>query len=79
MDISQGDASIEGCCYEGVAERVRPDGLADPGAASDPSDDPGGAVPVQPTAIRSQEQRPAAALAGGQVDRPRGCAAPAGW
>jgi hypothetical protein len=54
-----------------VAQRVRPDGLADPGAARDPSDDPG-AVPVQPSAISSQEDRPGGALADGQVDRPGG-------
>jgi hypothetical protein len=45
--------------------------LADPGAAGDPPDDPGGAVPVQPPPIRGREQRPAASLAGRQVDRPR--------
>jgi hypothetical protein len=72
LDISQGDPSIEGCRYERVAERVRPDGLADPGAASDPSDDPGCAVPVQSAAIGSQEERPVAALADGQIDRSRG-------
>ena len=71
MDISQGDASIERCRDEGVAERVRPDGLADAGAASDPSDNPGRAVPVQPAAIRSQEDRPFAAFTDGQIDRPR--------
>src|SRR5258708_20203965 len=60
-----------GCRDESVAERVRPDGRADAGAASDPADHPGGAVPVQPAAIRSQEDRPVAAFADGQVDRPR--------
>jgi hypothetical protein len=29
-------------------------------------------MPVQPTAIRNQEQRPVTALADGQVDRPGG-------
>jgi hypothetical protein len=71
LDISQGDASIEGCGDECVAQRVRPDGLGDTGAAGCPADNPGGAVPVQPSAISSQEQRPVAALADGQVDRPR--------
>ena len=46
---------------------VRPDGLGDPGAAGGLADDPGGAVPVQPTAVSGQEDRPAAALADGQV------------
>ena len=30
---------------------VRPDGLADPGAARDPADDPSGAVPVQAASV----------------------------
>ena len=71
LNISQGDASIESCRYECVPERVRPDGLADPSAASDPSDNPGGTVPVQPPAIGGQEDRPVTALTDGQVDRPR--------
>ena len=48
----------------------RPDRFGDPGAAGGPADDPGGAVPVQPAAIKSQEDRPVGALADGQVDRP---------
>jgi len=36
-----------------------------------PADDPRGAVPVEPPAIGGQEDRPVAALADGQVDRPR--------
>jgi hypothetical protein len=51
---------------------VRADGLADPGTGSDPPDDPGSAVAVQPPPIRNQEDRPVAAFADGQVDRPRG-------
>jgi len=62
LNIAQGDASIESCRDEGVAQRVRPDRLADPGAASGPADGPGGAVLVQPPAIRTREQRPVAAL-----------------
>ena len=57
---------------ERVPQRVRPDGLGDPGAAGDLADDPRGAMPVQPPAIGSQEDRPFAAFADGQVDRPRG-------
>jgi hypothetical protein len=34
------------------------------------ADDPPGAVPVQPLAVRGQEYRPAGALADGWVDRP---------
>jgi hypothetical protein len=46
--------------------------LGDPGAAGDPVDDPGGAVTVQPSAVRGGEQRPFGVLAGGQVDLPGG-------
>jgi hypothetical protein len=60
------------CRDERVPERVRPDGLADTGAASDPSDNPGGTVTVQPPAIGGgQEDRPVTAFTDGQVDRPR--------
>jgi hypothetical protein len=72
LNISQGDASIESCRYECVPERVRPDGLADTGAASDPSDNPGGTVTVQPPAIvGGHEDQPVTAFTAGQVDRPR--------
>ena len=46
------------------------DGLGDPGAARDLADDPPGAVPVQPAPVFGEEDRPVAAFAGGQVDRP---------
>jgi hypothetical protein len=55
-----------------VPQRVRGDGLADPGASGDLADDPAGAVPVQPPPVRGQEHRPAGALADRQVDRPGG-------
>jgi hypothetical protein len=55
-----------------MSERVRDDGLGDPGAARDLADDPAGAVPVQPPPFRCQEHRPACALGDGQVDRPGG-------
>jgi len=51
---------------------MRTDLLGDPGAASHPADDPGGAVPVEPLAVGGEEQRSFGALAGGQVDRPGG-------
>ena len=51
LDVAQGDARIEGCGDESMAERVRPDGLADSGAARDPADDPSGAVPVQAASV----------------------------
>jgi hypothetical protein len=57
---------------ERVSQRVGADVLGDPGAAGDPADDPGGAVPVQPAPVPGEEQRPFSPLADGQVDRPRG-------
>jgi len=51
---------------------VGADVLGDPGAAGNPADDPGGTVPVQPPAVRGDEQRPCGALAAGQVDGPGG-------
>jgi len=51
---------------------VRPDWLADPVAPRDPADDAPGAVPVQPAALPAEEDRPFAALADGEVDRPGG-------
>ena len=42
--------------------------FGDPGAAGDPADNPGGAVPVQPLPAGGEEQWAFGALAGGQVD-----------
>ncbi len=65
-------AGVEGGGNERVPQRMRPDGLGDPGAVGGPADDPRGAVPVQPPTVRSQEEGSVAALADGQVDRPGG-------
>src|SRR6266545_2583212 len=51
---------------------MRPDALGDPGAAGCLADDPGSTMAVQPAAISSQEDRPLAPFADGQVDRPGG-------
>ena len=72
LDVPQRDAGVEGGGDERVPQRVRPDLLGDPGAAGDPADDPPGAVPVQPLPVGGQEDRPVAAFADGQVDRPGG-------
>jgi hypothetical protein len=56
---------------ERVPQRVRPDGLGDPGASGGLADDPGGAMTVQPPAVRGQEDRPRARFADGQVNRSR--------
>jgi hypothetical protein len=50
---------------------VRPSRLADTSTAGCPADDPRGAMAVQPAAIGGQEDRSFAALADGQVNRPR--------
>src|SRR5260370_12758149 len=68
---SRSGTPASNCGDERVAERVRPHGLGDPRAAGYLADDPGGAVPVQPAAIGSQEDGSFAAFADGQVDRPR--------
>ena len=49
---------------------MRAHGLADPGSARDPADDPPIAVPVQPAAVADDEDGHSAAFPGGRVDRP---------
>jgi hypothetical protein len=71
--VAQRDPGIQGGGDERVSQRVGRDGLADPGLARDAADDPPGAVPVQPAAVRGQEDRPFCTLADGQVDRPGWC------
>jgi Pyridoxamine 5'-phosphate oxidase len=56
-------SGVEHCGDERVQQRMRPDLLGDPGAAGDPADHSRGAVPVQPVAVASKEDRPLAALA----------------
>jgi hypothetical protein len=48
------------------------DALPIPARRGGLADDPPGAVPVQPAAVRGQEHRAAGTLADGQVDRPGG-------
>src|SRR5262249_23629091 len=66
--VPQRNPGIERRGDERVPQRMRPDRFGDPGAAGGPADDPGRAVPVQPAAIKSQEDRPVGALADGQAD-----------
>ena len=68
LHVAERDAGIECGGDERVAQGVRADLLGDPGAAGDPADDAGGAVPVQPLAVRGEEQRARGALADGQVE-----------
>jgi hypothetical protein len=51
---------------------MRPDGLGDPGPASDPADDPSGAMAVQPPPIGRKEDGSFASLADRQVYCPGG-------
>ena len=53
-------------------EGVRANGLDDPGTAGYPAEDPPGAVPVEPTAVRAREGWTTAAFADGQVGHPGG-------
>jgi hypothetical protein len=46
LHVAQRHPGIQRGGDEGVPERVRADGLADPGTADDPADDPPGAMPV---------------------------------
>ena len=73
LHVAQRDPRVERGGDERVPERVGRHGFGDPGEAGGLADDAPGAVPVQPPAVRCQEDRAAGALADGQVDRP-GCA-----
>jgi hypothetical protein len=63
LDVAQRDPSVECGGDERVPQRVGRDGLGDPGAASDPAEDAGSAVPVQPSPGAGEEERPFGALA----------------
>jgi hypothetical protein len=52
-----------------VPERVRPYLLGDPGAPGYPSNDPPGAVPIQPSQVGCEEDGSFVALTDGHVDR----------
>ena len=51
---------------------MRSDCLGDPGLPGEPADYPPSAMPVQPPAISGQEDGSLHAIAGRQVDGPRG-------
>jgi len=57
LHIAKRDACVERGGDEGVPLCMRPDFLRQPGAASDPADDPPGAMPVQPPPVSGQEER----------------------
>ena len=64
-----GTPRVERGSDERVAEAVRPYPLGDPGAASDPADDPGGTVAVEPPPADGHEQRAVGSFADGQTAR----------
>ena len=72
LHVPKRNPGVQGGGDERVPQGVRSDRFGDPGADRDSADDPGGAVPVQSPAIIGQEDRSFAALADGQVNRPRG-------
>ena len=72
LDVAQRDAGVERGGDERVAQRVRSDSLGDAGASGDAPHDPAGGVPVEPVAVRAEEDRAFAAFADGEVDSSRG-------
>ena len=70
LHVPQRHPGIQRGGDERVPQRVRRDGLGDPGAAGDLADDPPGAVTIQPPPVRSQEHRPVRPFLDGQIDRP---------
>jgi hypothetical protein len=72
LHVAECDPGIQRGGDERVPERVGTDGLSDPSMPGEAADDPPGAVPIQPSAIRSCENGPRATFADGQVDRAGG-------
>jgi hypothetical protein len=68
LHVPQRHPGVERGGDERMSQRVRADMFGDAGAAGDPADGTRGAVPVQPLAVRGQEQRAFGALTGRQVD-----------
>ena len=66
LRIPQRDPGIQRRHDERAPQRMRSDGLGDPGAAGQAAHDPPGAVPVQPPITR-QEDRPLAAFTDSQA------------
>ena len=72
LHVTQRHPGVERGGNKCMSQSVRADVLGDLGAAGNPADDSGSAVPVQPPAVRGEEQRPFGPLADSQVDRPCG-------
>jgi CO/xanthine dehydrogenase Mo-binding subunit len=72
LDVAQRDPGIQRGGDEGVPERVRGDGLGDPGAAGGLADNPPSAVPVQPPPVGGQKHGAVNTFIDGRVDGPGG-------
>ncbi len=72
LHVAERDPGVKRGCDERVPEGVGPCRLGQSGAAGDPAHEAPGAAPVERVAGRGLEDRSLAALAYGQVDRPRG-------
>src|SRR5215207_660867 len=72
LHIPQRNPSVESGRDECVAARVGPDALGDPGPSSDTPHDPSGRMAIDPSPVRSEENRALAAFADRQIDGP-GC------
>jgi hypothetical protein len=72
LDVAERDAGVEGGSDERVPERVRTDGLGDPGPFRDSAEGAAGAVPIEPLPAGAQQDRPVKAFADGQVEAPGG-------
>jgi hypothetical protein len=70
LDVAQRHPGVKRGGDECVPQCARGDRLGEPRAACDLTDDPPGAVPVQPPSVGGQEDGPVAPFPGGQVDRP---------
>ena len=71
LDVSERDARGEGRGDERMPERVRADGLVDPGFAGEAADDPPGGVSVQPLPVVAEEDRTLDPFTDSEVDRAR--------
>ena len=68
LHVTKRDTGVQGGGDEGVTQGVRSDSLADPGTAGDTVHDPPGSVPIEPVAVRSEEDRTFQTFPDGQVD-----------
>ena len=68
LDVSEGNARVQGGGNEGMAESMGSNALYDAGFAGDAVHDPGGSVTVETSPVGVEEQRALAAFADREVD-----------